>query len=232
MKNKKGFTLTEVLLAVMIVGIIGVALASLTTAASRESGVGRSKVMLRNNLSLALRQLRQDVHASSRVMYVRGRNVNASSATPLLVLAKNVDQDGNAYGTASYITYCFVPGSITTTSSGAAVLPVGAKDGGKIYRRESAANPMIEEKPSCDTSSSGFKVWLNNVKYINSDTYPVPFFRLENGFYSVNQSSSNMLQKDLGSVLLVNLIMELPSNPVVNDVTEEVFVLPNGFRVE
>lgn len=60
MTNKKGFTLTEILLAVMIVGIIGVALASLTTAASRESGVGRSKVMLRNNLSIALRQLRQE----------------------------------------------------------------------------------------------------------------------------------------------------------------------------
>ena len=34
MKNRKGFTLTEVLLAVMVVGLIGVALASLTTAAS------------------------------------------------------------------------------------------------------------------------------------------------------------------------------------------------------
>ena len=50
MKNNKGFTLTEILLAVMIVGIIGVALAALTTAASREGGVGRSKILLRNIL--------------------------------------------------------------------------------------------------------------------------------------------------------------------------------------
>ena len=64
MKNNKGFTLTEVLLAAMIVGIIGIALAALTTAALRESGIGRSRLMLRNQLSLFLRQLRQDVRAS------------------------------------------------------------------------------------------------------------------------------------------------------------------------
>ena len=69
MKNNKGFTLTEILLAVMIVGIIGVALAALTTASSREAGVGRSRVLLRNNLSLAMRQLRQDV---SRLHHHRG----------------------------------------------------------------------------------------------------------------------------------------------------------------
>ncbi len=64
MKNKKGFTLTEILLAVMIVGIIGVALAALSTAALRESGVGRVRLMLRNQVSLFLRQLRQDIRES------------------------------------------------------------------------------------------------------------------------------------------------------------------------
>lgn len=64
MKNKKGFTLTEVLLAAMIVGVIGVALAALTTAALRESGAGRVRLMLRNQLSLFMRQLRQDVRES------------------------------------------------------------------------------------------------------------------------------------------------------------------------
>ncbi len=65
MMNKKGFTLTEVLLAAMIVGIIGIALAALTTAALRESGVGRARLMLRNQASLFLRQLRQDVREST-----------------------------------------------------------------------------------------------------------------------------------------------------------------------
>ena len=65
MNNNKGFTLTEVLLAAMIVGLIGVALAALTTAALRESGAGRVRLMLRNQASLFVRQLRQDVWAST-----------------------------------------------------------------------------------------------------------------------------------------------------------------------
>ena len=50
----------EVLLAALIVGVIGIALAALTTAAVREGGVGRTRVMLRHQLSLAMQQLRQD----------------------------------------------------------------------------------------------------------------------------------------------------------------------------
>ena len=68
----RGFTLTEVLLAVMIVGLIGVSLASLTRAAARESGVGRSKIMLRNNLSMFLRTLREDMAGATRVDYIGG----------------------------------------------------------------------------------------------------------------------------------------------------------------
>ena len=114
MKNNKGFTLTEILLAVMIVGIIGVALAALTTASSREAGVGRSRVLLRNNLSLAMRQLRQDVHSSTQLQYARGQ-ISAASAgnvIPLLVLARNVDLKDNPLPgrTPAYITYCFVVG--------------------------------------------------------------------------------------------------------------------------
>lgn len=239
MKNKKGFTLTEILLAVMIVGIIGVALAALTTAASRESGVGRSKVLLRNNLSIVLRQLRKDIRESSRVLYVRGRQ-NASGKVPLLALAKNVRQDGSAYSskTPVYITYCFEVGSTTSTASGATVAPTGAKDGGTLYRREHSVDPMgANTAPNCD-NLSGFTKILNNVKYISTSAagnYPVPLFRLResNSTYSVNNSSSKAFRnRNLGSVLEVKLITELPSNPVVNDVTEETFVLPNGFAVK
>lgn len=68
MKSNKGFTLTEVLLAVMIVGLVGVALAALTGTSVRESNVGRTRMMLRNQASIALRQLRQDVHQASSVI--------------------------------------------------------------------------------------------------------------------------------------------------------------------
>lgn len=244
MNNKKGFTLTEILLAVMIVGIIGVALAALTTAASRESGVGRSKVLLRNNLSIALRELRRDVQQSTRVLYVRGGLGYSlgTDAVPLLMLGKNVDQDDNPIEglTASYVTYCFARGGKGTTSSNAPVLPSGAYDGGVIYRTESGSASWSGNVPSCSTSNK----WLNNVKYIpgsnpNSSSateYPSPYFHVKgfSGTYNVKSATSSVdkekLRLNLGSVLEVNLVTELPSNPVVNDVTEEIFLLPNGFQ--
>ena len=241
MKNNKGFTLTEILLAVMIVGIIGVALAALTTASSREAGVGRSRVLLRNNLSLAMRQLRQDVHSSTQLQYARGQ-ISAASAgnvIPLLVLARNVNLKGNPLPgrTPSYITYCFVVGSH-------AAQPSGALAGGTIYRRESeqitwsSATPSCGNNPATDTN---FQVFLHNVKFIPSGitvedrTYPVPLFRVDSGdgaTYSLHEENHNILRwyyGELGALLRVNLITELPSKPVVNDVVEQKFMMQNGF---
>lgn len=243
MNKNKGFTLTEILLAVMIVGIIGVALASLTTAASREAGVGRSKILLRNNLSIALRQLREDIHSASRVMYVRGR-IDSSSAgdvTPLLVLAKNAGLDNtiiNDLSSPSFITYCFVTGGTQAT-------PEGALSRGTIYRREKENLPSWNSAtPVCGNpqTDDDFEVFLHNVKYIppigsagDAQYYPVPLFRLSatDSVYSEEDSTTeDSRRKDLGSVLVVKLITELPSTPIVNDVVEETFMLPNGFRVE
>lgn len=238
MKNKKGFTLTEILLAVMIVGIIGVALAALTTAASRESGVGRSKVLLRNNLSIALRQLRRDIKESSRVLYVRGTLGSiGTTEIPLLMVGKNVDQDGQRVSSVAdpvYVTYCFTRGVTDKTTAGAAVLPSGAYDGGVITRYESTSeNWTSGNLPSCSgTSSSKF---LNNVKYIPSSQYAAPLFAVKgfSGTYNVKDSGNlDKIRKNLGSVLEVQLITELNSNPVVNDVTEEMFILPNGFGIK
>lgn len=240
MKNKKGFTLTEILLAVMIVGIIGVALAALTTAASRESGVGRSKVLLRNNLSIALRQLRRDIKESSRVLYVRGTLGSiGTDEIPLLMLGKNVDQgDGTFYSdNPVYITYCFKRGGTNKTTSNAAVLPSGAYDGGVIIRYESGDEKWKTGNiPDCKGDSSG--KFLNNVKYIPSSVYAAPLFEVKgfSGTYNIKDSGSSAsssanIHKNLGSVLNVNLVTELPSNPVVNDVTEETFILPNGFGI-
>lgn len=234
MMNKKGFTLTEILLAVMIVGIIGVALASLTTAASRESGVGRSKVMLRNNLSIALRQLRQDVQESTRVLYVRGRiDSTTRSAIPLLALAKNEDIDGNSIGAgSSYITYCFLPGNKAAAPNGQAL------SGGTIFRHVGSVS-WSGNAPACSYNTNT-DVFLYNVKFIppigstgDDNYYPVPFFGPET--YSVKDNSSSAVsarRKDLGSILQVRLITELDSTPVVNDAVEQIFMLPNGYRVK
>ena len=236
MKYKNGFTLTEVLLAVMIVSIIGLALASLTTAASRESGAGSSRVMLRNNLSIALRQLRQDVHEASQILFVQGEMETApsDSYTPLLVLAQNASLDGdqeivNKTDNADqvYISYCFQKGEINEGASGNAVQPSGATDGGIIVRRvlrNQAARPASDEYCSMGDEST----WLQNVKFISSSYevsfYPVPLFELS--AYKRGDDLAGDLAR--GAILRVNLILELPSYPVVNEVVEERILLSNG----
>lgn len=242
MKNNKGFTLTEILLATLVVAIIGISLASLTTAASRESGVGRSKVMLRNGISRAMRQLRQDLHESSRVLFVRG-TIGETSDTqiPLLLIGKNVRLDGTPITgtTRTYVLYCFAPGTITTTAGETAVVPTGATDGGTIYRQVWSATsaytfPDSSNAPTCQTLQDQ-DIWLQHVKFIKNtiNTYTVPLFQAEGytGVYSINDNTDTNLNHNLGSLLRVKLILELPSSPVVNDVTEEKFSLPNGFSI-
>lgn len=212
--NKKGFTLTEILLAVMIVGLIGVALAALTTAASRESGVGRSKVMLRNNLSLALRTLRSDINSARQIDLVAGTSI--PTAGPLLQL-KNT---GN-----TYITYCFKAGTIETNREGKAILPAGAKIGGSLYRVLNTGTygscSIATSSGTCCASCNCRKL-LDDVKYIPSGSYPVPLFCLGNNCHA----GSNL---GTSGILTVRLITELYSRPVVNEAVEEMFITPGGF---
>ncbi len=157
--NKKGFTLTEVLLAVMVVGLIGVALASLTTAATRESGVGRSKVMLRNNLSLFLRTLRDDINAAT---FIDMAATAGPGGGPLLQLCDNKTMLGEAIPSVSgmgCVTYSFSKGSLTGSEGRSnKVVPSGATRGGTITRNGSTV--------------------LRNVKYVSGyQGYTSPYFR-------------------------------------------------------
>jgi len=254
MKNKKGFTLTEILLASVIVGMIGVALASLTTAATRKSGAGNSRVMLRNSLSVAMRQLRYDVHDASRVLWVQGPMASSSSSrTKLLVISRydSVSEEKIAQyseKSAEYIAYCFERGNTTNLSSGDNVQPSylpsnenkKTRDGGIIYR---VVWDKVTEKPAdfCATPTAAqgsSSVWLRHVKFISNDYtydtnkhYPVPLFTI--GAFNTTPgglSASTLYgnQTGRGAILLVKLIVELPSYPVVNETMEETFVFTNG----
>lgn len=196
MKNKKGFTLTEVLLAVMIVGLIAVALASLTRGAARESGAGRSKVMLRNNLSTFMRRLRSDLTKANFVTYISGAR---SDSGALITMVQNGDRDGHQITDkpVSWVTYCFTKGNTSCS---------GGQCGGKISR--------VSGK---DCTSSGENV-LMNVKYLNNGEYISPLFA-RHGFS----------RKETNSLLKVQIIVELDSKPVINDVVEETFAMPNGY---
>lgn len=189
MKNNKGFTLTEVLLAALIVGVIGVALAALTTSATREGGHGRTKMILRNQLSLALRQLRQDIHEASAINFPSGMLLQIERQHPAGPGESNTT-----------IEYALVT---TGASSPAGIQPQGSTVGNTITRKVGAGTA---------------KTWLSNVKVI-SGTYPR--FYLEDGADSV-----------INSILRVDIIVEVPSNPVVNDVVHETFMLPHGIDIK
>ncbi len=220
---RRGFTLTEILLAVMIVGLIGVSLAALTRAAARESGVGRSRIMLRNNLSLFVRTLRADLTRATRVDYVSGAASCSSSGVALLQLAQNVDREDNVVVRSvtdsdgntvtydgKYVTYCFVCGTNTND-----IVPSGATRDGKIYRLEED-EPYSTGNTACKNFSAD-NLLLNNVKYISGD-YPVPLFAVD-----------TMSRSALSSLLTVKLITELDSTPIVNEVIEETFAMPMGY---
>lgn len=214
-RNRRGFTLTEVLLAVMIVGLIGVALAALTRSAAREAGIGRSRIMLRNNLSTFARTLRNDLEQASYIRDIAGElTVSNTDGLVLMKLAGNVEADGTALAneTASYVTYCFQRGSVSD-----GVVPNGAYIGGKIYRLEKDST-----YPTCESLSSKDLV-LDNVKYIpanNSVNYPVPLF------IKSEDDGSLAADKRLPGFLNVKIITELSSTPVVNEVIEEAFFMP------
>ena len=184
MINKKGFTLTEVLLAVVIVGLIGVALASLTTAASREAGIGRSKIMLRNNLSLFLRTLRNDINAATSIDMASSAGPESGTLFKVCdnksVLGSSLTNPGSTMGC---VTYTFEKGNITTN-----VVPSGATRGGVIKRNGT--------------------VVLNNVKYMRShEGYSSPRF-VRKGNLNVASAISITLVVELNSTPPVNDIVE------------------------
>lgn len=226
--RRRGFTLTEVLLAVMIVGLIGIALASLTRSAAREGGIGRSKILLRNNLASFMRTLRRDL-ASATVVQATGELSLENNTSPVIVLkiGQNVQADGTTpvaldphQQSTKLITYCFVRGTNQTN-----IVPATAYRGGAIYRVESSSQ---YDCPSA--KMKGDYLVLDNVKYIpyeNTFKYPVPFFGKDK-FSRETQLNSNSDSKS-SSLLTVRLITELDSTPVINDVIEETFSAPMGY---
>ena len=215
---RRGFTLTEVLMAMMIVGLIGVALASLSRSAAKEGGVGRSKVLLRNNLSSFMRTLRNDLAKASNVARVSGKLDDDLPDKPveLLIIEQNLTRGGRevamdpADTSAKVIFYCFVRGNDQKD-----IVPSSAYRGGNIYRMESFG------ALDCDkVVSDSANLVLTNVKYIPYEKdfqYPVPLFELDPRFSQ-------------GTALFnVRLIVELPSTPLVNDVVEETFAAPMGY---
>ena len=232
----KGFTLTEVLLAVMIVGLIGIALASLSRGASRESGIGRSRMMLRNNMSIFMRQLRSDMENAT---YVEVGNIGDTTGKQLLLkLGKGVDKSGAALSVRNkdgnlvalnasnvarvrWVTYCFQRGTAEAYPQEGSYKSF---IGGKIWRYEGT-----DKNVTCTGGDTPGEVVLSNVKYIPAGleprSYPVPRFNLTN---NVSEELDTVGRYN-ESRLDVYIITELNSNPPINDVMEERFPISYGY---
>lgn len=150
MSNNRGFTLTEILLAAMIVGLIGIALAAVTTAVLRESSVGRTRIILRDQLSLALHQLQQDIQEASAITI-------ANDGRKLTLDFTDGDRPGPDASGRTRVVYEL------KTSGAVEALPIGSAT-------STIGNTI--ERTVTGGAAAGTEVWLKNVKRIDSYGYP------------------------------------------------------------
>lgn len=247
MKKRNGFTLTEVVLAVIIVGMVGVAVASLSVVVSRDSTATNSHILLRNTLSSALRQIRKDVQTSSVL-----------KDTPVINQAKKVVPDCSVVspyyrilqlqpmGTTDYIIYFLQAGKEKaypmrlfnspwmTPEDGDICKPVAQKGctcenpslaGGRIIRR--VVSRKEHYTPRCEDCN--LSTWsCENPGQIDVCFQKRDSVLLENvkfiPYLAELQYQVPLFKKMGGNALKVNLIVEIPdSAPIVNEATEEVF---------
>ena len=193
MCNKKGFTLTEVLLAVLIVAVVGVALVSITTAASRESGIANNKVVMRNQLSSFMRQLRRDIQEARGITFLEQDIYTESHSENDWLTLLTINRTGYP------VYYCFRFGP-----SGGGI--TGAHVGGQIQR---ISGPDVTGCPIAG-NGNGKDIVLRNVKYIpKEDTYKYPAPYIQNA--------------GAGAILIRVVVEIPGAQPAVNDAIEEVF---------
>lgn len=97
MRNNKGFTLMELLVAVFIASMVTVALVTIWKAASIQTSQGQRQTMIRNNLSILMRSLHRDITEADLVLAPYG----AGQSGALIVMARNAHLD--SFGSARWV---------------------------------------------------------------------------------------------------------------------------------
>ena len=98
MRSKQGFTLMELLVAVFIASMVTVALVSIWKAASIQTSQGQRQTIIRNNLSILMRNLHADItesdlilaptsdnEASNAIVFVRNGHLEKMGTDKLVV---------------------------------------------------------------------------------------------------------------------------------------------------
>ena len=195
----------EVLLAALIVGVIGLALGAITATATREGGVGRTRSILRNQLSLAVRQMRHDIAQANTVTFP-GTPASGGGVVLLRLETNEKRAAGPDGDQLSVVEYIYKRGTLTGFGT-------NAKTGGSLIR-----------KAQMVSNSATNRQLLSNVKDISSSDgkFQSPSFTL-----LTNAGDNGAIE----SRLRMQLIVEMPTRPVVNETVEEIFELPHGFGI-
>ncbi|MDR0292406.1 MAG: type II secretion system GspH family protein [Elusimicrobium sp.] len=118
MKNKRGFTLVEILVALFLTGLVMAGLVGLWVSSSNFASAGKQELLFKNMFSMAERTLYRDISEAS---YVTG---GSSLCNRFLTVYKNYSPDldvpkqgrcfvaPNANSSYTIVEYCFVNNNI------------------------------------------------------------------------------------------------------------------------
>lgn len=102
MKNNKGFTLMELLVAVFIASMVTIALMTIWKASSMQTSQGQRQSIIRNNLSILMRALHRDITESDLILAP-----SSGQSGGLIVAARN------AYLTKEGASYYVMPNTVS-----------------------------------------------------------------------------------------------------------------------
>lgn len=116
MRNNKGFTLMELLVAVFIGSMVTIALVSIWKAASLQTSSGQRQSVIRNNLSIFLRTIHKDLTEADIIIYPT--KYLSSESSLLLVGFRNVRKESDTIvpnttsmsafvAKSEYFAYCY-----------------------------------------------------------------------------------------------------------------------------
>lgn len=109
MKNNKGFTLMELLVAVFIGSMVTISLVSIWKAASLQTSSGQRQSVIRNNLSMFLRGIHKDLTEADVIIYPT--KLLTSEPNILLVGFRNARKVGDTIEPKNSNLTSFIPSS-------------------------------------------------------------------------------------------------------------------------
>ena len=244
MRKRNGFTLTEVVLAVILVGMVGVAVASLSSLVSRNSSTTTHRLMLRSSLSTALRQIREDVQnrfvVNDTPFYVTSQvRGDCSQRPPLKELLRLKSAGDNSYviyylQAGNTMAQPFEPSSVVRPCvdiGGAQTMcycyDTNALAGGQIVRRNLKRRNITYSDvceqcnfatQECEGKPFNSCFEVNDTVLLGNVKF-IPKFTGTALTYPVP-----LFRKAGGNALKVNLIVEIPdTTPTISEAAEEVF---------